>query len=162
LLLITYDEHGGFYDHVSPLNIPTPLAGHGPTPVFLTTGVRVPGFLISPLVEPGTVYSGLLDHTSVLQLLADKYGGGLYSPEVHARQPSLSPLSEALTRATPRLDAPAAPVAPIVAVATPPVVQRAPSASANAAAFRLAAAKMAADHSGIASGWPQLMQAAKP
>jgi phospholipase C len=106
LLLVTYHEHGGFFDHVSPLNSPTPLAVHGPTSVFLTTGVRVPGFVISPLVDPATVYSGPLDHTSILQLLADKYAGGLYSPEVAARQPSLSRLSDALTRTAPRLDLP--------------------------------------------------------
>ena len=40
------------------------------------------------------------------QLLADKYAGGLYSPEVAARQPSLSRLSDALTRTAPRLDLP--------------------------------------------------------
>jgi phospholipase C len=162
LLLVTYDEHGGFYDHVSPLNIPAAIAGHGPTPVFSSTGVRVPGLVISPLVDPATVYSQPLDHTSVLQLLADKYGGGLYSPEVYARQPSLSRLSDAITRTAPRADVPEPPVVQAVAVATPPVVQRAPSASANAAAFRLAAAKMMADHPGIASGWPALMQAVRP
>jgi phospholipase C len=160
-MLVTYDEHGGFYDHVSPLNIPSPIAGHGPVPVFLSTGVRVPGFVISPLVEPGTVYSRPLDHTSILQLLADKYAAGLYSPEVHDRQPSLSRLSDAITRTVPRTDLPQPPATQPVAVATPAVPQRAPGANANAAAFRLAAAKIAADHPGIASGWPELMRAAK-
>ena len=42
VLIVTYDEHGGFYDHVPPLDIPTSLLGHGTTPVFTTTGVRVP------------------------------------------------------------------------------------------------------------------------
>ena len=162
LMLVTYDEHGGFYDHVSPLNIPSPIAGHGPTPVFLSTGVRVPGFVISPLVDPGTVYSRPLDHTSVLQLLADKYAGGLYSPEVHDRQPSLSRLSDAITRTAPRTDLPQPPTVEAVAVASPTLPQRAPGASANAAAFRLAAAKIAADHPGIAGGWPSLMQAVRP
>ena len=161
LLLVTYDEHGGFFDHVSPLNIPTPLAGHGPMSVFLTTGVRVPGFVISPLVDPATVYSGPLDHTSVLQLLADKYAGGLYSPEVAARQPSLSRLSDALTRTAPRLDLPEPQDVPAVAVVVP-VVQRAPAVNANAEAFRPAAAKMVADHPGIVSGWPALAQAVRP
>jgi phospholipase C len=162
LMLLTYDEHGGFFDHVSPLNIPTPLAGHGPASVFLTTGVRVPAFVISPLVDPATVYSKPLDHTSMLQLLADKFADGVYSPEVYARQPSLSRLSEAITRAAPRMDAPAPPALQAVAVATPPAPQRAPGANANAAAFRLAATKIAADHPGIASGWPALVQAARP
>jgi phospholipase C len=161
LMLITYDEHGGFYDHVSPLKIPTPIAGHGLTPVFLSTGVRVPGFVISPLVEPGTVYSRPLDHTSILQLLADKYASGLYSPEVHDRQPSLSRLSDAITLTVPRTDLPRPPATQAVAAAGPAVPQRAPGANANAAAFHLAAAKIAADHPGIASGWPALLRAAK-
>jgi phospholipase C len=161
-MLVTYDEHGGFYDHVSPLNIPAPIAGHGPVPVFLSTGVRVPGFVISPLVDPGSVYARPLDHTSVLQLLADKYAGGVYSPEVYDRQPSLSRLSDAITRTAPRTDLPEPPTVTAVAVATPAVPQRAPGANANAAAFRLAAAKIAADHPGIAGGWPALMGAVKP
>jgi hypothetical protein len=49
-----------------------------------------------------------------------------------------------------------------VAVASPTLPQRAPGANANAAAFRLAAAKIAADHPGIAGGWPTLMQAVRP
>jgi len=102
-----------------------------------------------------------LDHTSVLQLLADKYAGGLYSPEVAARQPSLSRLSDALTRTAPRLDLPEPQDVPAVAVVVP-VVQRAPAVNANAEAFRPAAAKMVADHPGIVSGWPALAQAVRP
>ncbi|XP_022148383.1 non-specific phospholipase C1 [Momordica charantia] len=59
-LLITYDEHGGFYDHV-----PTPVAGVpnpdgiiGPDPYYFRfdrLGVRVPTILVSPWVEKGTV-----------------------------------------------------------------------------------------------------------
>ena len=89
------------------------------------------------------------------------YAGGLYSPEVAARQPSLSRLSDALTRTAPRLDLPEPQDVPAVAAAVP-VVQRAPAANANAEAFRLAAAKMVADHPGIVSGWPALAQAVRP
>ena len=61
LLVITYDEHGGFYDHV-----PTPAgAGVVPSPdgivsaapisfAFDRLGVRVPAILVSPWIEPGT------------------------------------------------------------------------------------------------------------
>jgi phospholipase C len=162
LMLVTYDEHGGFYDHVPPLNIPTPLVGHGPNPVFATTGVRVPAFVISPLIDPATVYPQPLDHTSVLQLLADKFADGVYSPEVYNRQPSLSPLSDAITRAAPRIEVPEPPAVEAVAVAPTLVPERAAGANANAVAFRLAAAKMMADHPGIASGWPALRRALRP
>ncbi|KAM7259481.1 hypothetical protein ACFE04_015222 [Oxalis oulophora] len=59
-LLITYDEHGGFYDHVpTPVDhVPNPDGMFGPEPYFFRfdrLGVRVPTFLISPWVEKGTV-----------------------------------------------------------------------------------------------------------
>jgi phospholipase C len=163
LMIVTYDEHGGFWDHVSPLPIPTRIPGHGPTPVFLSTGVRVPAFLVSPLVEGGHVYREPLDHTSILQLLADKFASGIYSAEVSERQPFLSPLAAALTRPAARAALPRElPAVEIAAMAAAPrVPQRSASANANAAAFRLAAAKMAADHAGIAIGWPELMRAAR-
>jgi Phosphoesterase family len=101
----------------SLIDIPIPIAGHGPTPVFATTGVRVPAFVISPLVDPATVYQEPLDHTSTLQLLADKFAGGFYSPAVYDRQPSLSRLSDAITRTAPRIEVLEPPVVPAVAVA---------------------------------------------
>ncbi|KAK6927087.1 Phosphoesterase [Dillenia turbinata] len=59
-LLITYDEHGGFYDHVpTPVqNVPNPDGIVGPDPYYFRfdrLGVRVPTFLISPWIDKGTV-----------------------------------------------------------------------------------------------------------
>nr|XP_043635481.1 non-specific phospholipase C1 isoform X2 [Erigeron canadensis] len=59
-LLITYDEHGGFYDHVpTPLdNVPNPDGIIGPEPYYFgfdRLGVRVPTLLISPWIDKGTV-----------------------------------------------------------------------------------------------------------
>ncbi|XP_021891720.1 non-specific phospholipase C1 [Carica papaya] len=59
-LLITYDEHGGFYDHVpTPVSgVPNPDGIIGPDPYYFRfdrLGVRVPTFLISPWIEKGTV-----------------------------------------------------------------------------------------------------------
>jgi phospholipase C len=161
VMIVTYDEHGGFYDHVPPLDIPTQIAGHGPTPVFTTTGVRVPAFVISPLVEPRTVLNENLDHTSILKFIADKFGNGFYSAPVYNRQPALSPLSDALTRTVARADVPEPPVVEAGEAITPPMPQRAPGASANAAAFRLATAKIVADHPGIQAGWPALATAGR-
>ncbi|KAL5710337.1 phospholipase C [Ranunculus cassubicifolius] len=59
-LLITYDEHGGFYDHVpTPVSgVPSPDGIVGPEPFlfkFDRLGVRVPTILVSPWIEKGTV-----------------------------------------------------------------------------------------------------------
>ncbi|XP_059450705.1 non-specific phospholipase C1 [Corylus avellana] len=59
-LLITYDEHGGFYDHVpTPVSgVPNPDGIIGPDPFYFRfdrLGVRVPTILVSPWVEKGTV-----------------------------------------------------------------------------------------------------------
>ncbi|KAK7301765.1 hypothetical protein RJT34_12639 [Clitoria ternatea] len=59
-ILITYDEHGGFYDHVpTPVEgVPNPDGIIGPDPYYFRfdrLGVRVPTLIISPWIEKGTV-----------------------------------------------------------------------------------------------------------
>lgn len=63
LFIITYDEHGGFFDHVqTPVDgVPSPDDIVGPEPYkfkFDRLGVRVPAIFISPWIEPGTVLHG--------------------------------------------------------------------------------------------------------
>ncbi|XP_028765090.1 non-specific phospholipase C6 [Neltuma alba] len=63
LLVITYDEHGGFYDHVETpfVNVPSPDGNTGPAPYFFKfdrLGVRVPTIMVSPWIKKGTVVSG--------------------------------------------------------------------------------------------------------
>jgi phospholipase C len=83
---ISYDEHGSIFDHVEPPKVPTaPPAGAAYAP-FETLGVRVPGIVVSPFVQPGSVFHDLFDHTSVLKFLGDKYGGGHYSKFVDPRK----------------------------------------------------------------------------
>jgi len=57
-LIITYDEHGGFYDHVpTPLNIPSPdgiVATDHPFD-YKRSGIRVPTIVVSPWVQKGRV-----------------------------------------------------------------------------------------------------------
>ncbi|KAL7114510.1 hypothetical protein ACP275_04G125900 [Erythranthe tilingii] len=62
LLVITYDEHGGFYDHVlTPyVDVPNPDGNTGPSPNFFKfdrLGVRVPTIMVSPWIKKGTVIS---------------------------------------------------------------------------------------------------------
>src|SRR5262249_39940130 len=44
MMIVTYDEHGGFFDPAPPLPIPDVAGGHQ----FKTSGVRVPAFVVSP------------------------------------------------------------------------------------------------------------------
>jgi len=61
LLIIFYDEHGGFFDHVAPQEAPDDEPH-----VFGRYGVRVPALIVSPWVEPRSVSHTLFDHTSII------------------------------------------------------------------------------------------------
>ncbi len=106
LLIVTYDEHGGFYDHVPP---PATVAPDNNNPQdFLRLGVRVPTLLVSPWVDKG-VCSTIFDHTSVLRYACDKWN----MPQLSARAlPSAgdcqanSLLPEMVKRSSPRDDTP--------------------------------------------------------
>ena len=56
LLIITYDEHGGFYDHFSvPVDVPNPDGLVSPEFDFTRLGPRVPALFISPWIDAGTL-----------------------------------------------------------------------------------------------------------
>ena len=70
LLIITWDEHGGFYDHVSPDPAPPPADGAPPKYnqnafVFDRYGPRVPAIVVSPLIPRNLVDHRLYDHASI-------------------------------------------------------------------------------------------------
>jgi phospholipase C len=69
MLVVVYDEHGGFYDHVPP-----PEAPHDE--VFPRYGVRVPAFVVSPWVDPGTVSHTLFDHASIIKTVLELFAPG--------------------------------------------------------------------------------------
>ena len=85
LMILYYDEHGGFFDHVIPPSIPYQTTGANPHS-FTSLGLRIPGILVSPFVKPGSVFSQTLDHTSVLQLLAEKFNIPPVSDNVNERR----------------------------------------------------------------------------
>jgi phospholipase C len=153
LLIVNYDENGGFFDHVKPLPIltnPRPEAHftYGP---FRTTGPRVPAYLISPFVKPGAVYKGALDHTSVLKCIAKRFGNGSYSPEVDARP--VGDIWDALELDQPRGDDADFPPPPNVIGFTPNSVPTEPIPQA----FQAAAAKAkAADPAATQEKFPEL------
>jgi phospholipase C len=139
MLLITYDEHGGLYDHrPPPSGVPAPGGGRGPLGRILhaiwhrkvhrfnfrTLGPRVPAVIVSPLIEPGTVDHRERDHASVPATLR-----ALFAPEADPltrRDAWAPPFHDVAKRQSPRTDLPdlsaylpAAPAAPAAAAAVP-------------------------------------------
>ena len=122
LLIVTYDEHGGCYDHVSPPTgavAPDSSAGEFGFD-FTRYGVRVPAVLVSPLITAGTVFrpSGTvpLDHTSILKTVETRWG----LPPLTARDATAPDVGGVLTLSQPRTDDPLAGVTvPVSTVANP-------------------------------------------
>jgi phospholipase C len=106
LLVIVYDEHGGFYDHVAPPPAP-------PGSDYPTLGVRVPALLVGPRV-PRTVSHQTFDHTSLIATILRRFAadpeqamarmpqrvreaadlGGLIAAEPRTDLPDTAPLRE--------------------------------------------------------------------
>lgn len=145
LMIVVYDEHGGFYDHVSPISLLTSPPPGDSYPPFITSGVRVPALVVSPLVDPGSVFSQTFDHTSVLKMLGQKFGGGSYSPEVDQR--NVGNAADVLNRLLPRPEILAPPGYPSYSRAI----------SQNGASFQHAANTMIAQNpSGTQNKFPEL------
>jgi phospholipase C len=68
MLIVTYDEHGGFFDHVPPKPNPVPES-----PAFNSLGARVPAFVVSPWVERQLVSETQYDHTSIIKTILMKF-----------------------------------------------------------------------------------------
>ncbi len=102
MLVVTYDEHGGFFDHVLP------PAAHDDRPAFRTYGVRVPAFVVSPFTPRGSVSNTVYDHTSVIKTILLRFcqkNGQI--PNMGARVANANHLGDTLTLAQPRPPTPA-------------------------------------------------------
>ena len=125
ILIVTYDEHGGCYDHVPPPRTATPPDESKPQfdmPInpFTQYGTRILAAVISPYVEAGTVFrspsaSVEFDHASILATLRDwifppgqPTDTNWLTSERVKRAPTVWPV---LTRAEPRDDIPYIPPA---------------------------------------------------
>ena len=116
VLLVVWDEHGGFYDHVPPPPAPPPGdaplnfgrgTGNQPTPPafgFDRLGVRVPALLVSPFAPKGLA-SQLgqprlaFDHASVVRSVRDLFGMAASLTARDAASPSWWPLLQDVRRA---------------------------------------------------------------
>ena len=122
-LFVTYDENGGFFDHVPPTTAPPGTPGEyltapavlDPTvegspaitgPIGL--GFRVPMLVISPFSRGGLVSSDLFDHTSVLRFLETLFGAEV--PNLSAwRRATVGDMTKALNFSKPDASVPALP-----------------------------------------------------
>lgn len=107
LLIITYDEHGGFYDPVKPLAAAAP--GDNPNNSynrngfdFTQLGVRVPAVVVSPRIPAGTVDPNPHDHASVIATLTSVFN----VQSLTTRDRSAHPLNHLMTLTTLRSDCP--------------------------------------------------------
>ena len=110
LLLVTYDENGGFFDHAAPVTAPLGTPGEyvtapavsDPTVIGSSAitgpiglGFRVPVLIVSPFSRGGFVSSNLFDHTSVLRFLETRFGAEV--PNLSAwRRAAVGDLTSAL------------------------------------------------------------------
>ena len=136
LLIITYDEHGGYYDHVIPPSAPRPDSSASPNAYmqakaesnpdrygYLTEGryifdfdhlgFRVPAVLVSPLIPRGTIDHTDYRHTSVLRFLADLVG----TEPLTERDRTANSFASVLSLPAPRPDCP--PSVPSAALPAP-------------------------------------------
>jgi phospholipase C len=106
LLIVLYDEHGGFFDHVRPpTGVPSPdkqLGEYGFG--FTTLGIRVPCLLVSPQVARGSVWrpagDGFADHTSLIATVVRRVD----ADPLTARDEAAADVWSALTEPEPRTD----------------------------------------------------------
>lgn len=126
LLIVTYDEHGGCYDHVPP------PAAAPPGPVatapfaFDRYGVRVPAVLVSPFIKPGTVLRAPaggppFDHSSIVATLRRRFALGA---PLSQRDRAAPDLADVLNLAAPDNLGPAS-IAPFSYVTSPGELARA-------------------------------------
>src|SRR4029077_17206919 len=111
MLIITFDEHGGFYDHQSPpATVATGDDSQYANPnysfLFERLGVRVPAIVVSAYTAKGTIIgdkagepSTFFDHTSVLATVEKLFG----LEPLTKRDGAANTLEVAINLATPRL-----------------------------------------------------------
>eukprot|EP01060_Flectonema_neradi_P002678 TRINITY_DN116_c0_g1_i2.p1 TRINITY_DN116_c0_g1~~TRINITY_DN116_c0_g1_i2.p1 ORF type:complete len:484 (+),score=144.53 TRINITY_DN116_c0_g1_i2:45-1496(+) len=117
LFIITYDEHGGFYDHVpTPQNVPAPDDAKSfpdKNYNFTRLGVRIPTLLISPWVKKGEVINSKpsgpfpdseFELTSVIATMGKMFG---FKSHLSKRDAWAGTFEEYLSEETPRTDCPA-------------------------------------------------------
>jgi phospholipase C len=105
LLVITYDEHGGLYDHVTPPATVNPNPNVTGTPVFNfdRLGVRVPAVLVSPFIQRQTIiHNKVFDHTSIIATARKLFIKDWEKFPLTKRDAQANTFEDCLTLTTPR------------------------------------------------------------
>jgi phospholipase C len=114
-MFLTYDEHGGYYDHVTPPpavppdDIPPMLKGGDVPAAFDQYGVRVPAMVISPYSNPHHVSHVVYDHTSILKFIETRFD---VAP-LTRRDAAADPMLDMFNFSSPALLHPTIPDAPV-------------------------------------------------
>jgi phospholipase C len=106
VLVVTYDEWGGFFDHVRPPRLPDDHVTVGSEYDHGQAGFRVPTFVFSPFARRGGIDKGVYDHTSILKLVEWRFG----LEPLSARDRAARNLALALDFAKPDVSVPTLPV----------------------------------------------------
>jgi phospholipase C len=111
LLVFTYDEHGGYYDHVPPVRMVRPdgvppgvAPGDTYGDLYSWSGFRVPTVIVSPWAKRDYVSHVVHDHTSILRLIETKWN----LPALTARDANASNLLDSLDFRRPSFEVPPA------------------------------------------------------
>ena len=96
MLIVVYDEHGGFYDHVPPPSDAPPLTGQSGGQL----GPRVPAFVVSPWTPPGLVLKDTFDHTTIAATILRRFCSP-HPPVMSPRVTAARDLRDALPLTTP-------------------------------------------------------------
>jgi phospholipase C len=106
LLVITYDEHGGLYDHVPPPATVSPddKMQNLHDFKFDRLGVRVPAVLVSPYIKPGTILSEVFDHTSIIATARELFTKNPKTNALTKRDAQANTVTGCLNLEAPRTD----------------------------------------------------------
>lgn len=108
MLIVTWDEHGGFYDHVAPPAAVAPGDSHPGSDhnqygfTFEQYGVRVPAVVASPWIPRNVVDHRVYDHASILATVEKIFA----MPPLTQRDAAANSLTELVLLDSPRTDAP--------------------------------------------------------
>ena len=130
LLIFTFDEWGGFFDHIPPPPGPIPAADAAAGNTDGLRGFRVPAVLVSPYARRGHIATKVYDHTSILHMIESRWS----LPSLTVRDRNANNLTGELTT-TRKLSAPrfAVPLAPFSAACPAPTPPAAAAARASTA-----------------------------